>query len=100
MIFKIDSNKANLYTTSKNLEGIMLSECPIRIYESQRKVDVIEGVSRFCFSELPKEDLLDYLDEIEPFLVGDPYVVIDSQRMEYIKIRDLEGNITNFNEYD
>lgn len=81
----------DLYTDSAYLDNLMLSECPIRFYENQRTIIKIQESRFFMFSDLPKKELLDYLDSINEYLGQTSYLVTSSDQKRIIRLRNLDG---------
>lgn len=55
--------RVDLFTYSKELEDIMLAEYPGKIFENQHEIDETEENKMYCFYNLNRKELIDFLKE-------------------------------------
>ncbi|MCH7568836.1 MAG: hypothetical protein IIA87_05440 [Nanoarchaeota archaeon] len=99
MITKTEQRKADLYTHSVGLSNgiiILFGNRNSFDIQTQHKVDNTDNGRMYCFYNMPRENLLSFLNRIENSLEDIEYEVRDSQSGEFIKIRKNRKVITEF----
>jgi len=87
--------EATLCTSSKNLEALMLEDCPIKFFPTkQYNYGYLNTKSEriSIFSELPSNELISYLDCIESKLNSQDIYLVTNSKNNIIRMR-LFGKI-------